>query len=357
MIRGYELIRPLGRGAAGVVYLARRSDDGTPVALKHLAEGNADARAVSRLRREAAALAAIDHIGVVHIVEIVDDGADLWLAMEHVPGVTLGALRPLTRPAALCALAQLANALDAVHDRGIVHRDIKPTNVLVDPHKVDVGSSTSASHGSSPTRSTARHGGGLHTDTGTVLGTPRYLAPELLDARTAGRACDIYSLAVVAYELVVGRVPFDDEGVLSLLDAHRHRPPPDPAALDRSLEGPMAAALLAGLAKEPGARRKPPRPGGSRSPTPPPRRASSGASADPSSSRPPPITSHAPTSTVSMSPTTATRRPEPNTAGHGSKLPRARLPVFRGHRRRRWALGAFAFAVASLTGYVLVHIH
>ncbi len=356
MISGYELLRPLGRGAAGVVYLARRSDDGTTVALKHLAEGNADVRAASRLRREAAALAAIDHIGVVRIVEVVDDGADLWLAMEHVPGVTLGALRPLTRPAALSALAQLANALDAVHHRGIVHRDVKPANVLVDPQGrcrlVDFGIARFLADSQH-----ARLGGGLRTDTGTVLGTPRYLAPELLDARPAGRACDIYSLAVVAYELVVGRVPFDDDDVLALLDAHRHRPPPDPAALDAALEGPMAAALVAGLAKQPGAR-------------PPTAAAWWQSIADAAaaagiewrgrgSEQLTAAADHATRTAIHGLDLTGDSEAETHTEHTKARLelPRARPPVFRGHRRRRLAFGALALALASLTGYVLAHFH
>jgi serine/threonine protein kinase len=360
VIPGYELAGPLGRGAGGVVYLGRRAEDGSTVALKHVANGNADARAVSRLRREAAALADIDHAGVVRIVEVVDDGDDLWLVMEHVPGATLGALRPLTRPAALCAVAQLAAALDAVHRRGIVHRDVKPSNVIVDPQGrcrlVDFGIARFLAESQH-----ARLGGGLRTDTGTVLGTPRYLAPELLGARPTGPACDIYGLAVVAYELVVGRVPFDDDDVVVLLDAHRHRTPPDPATLDPSLAGPLAAALVGGLAKEPDAR----------SPTAAAWWQSLADAADAAgidwrgrgsdeltaAARVARTASHGVDTSGESDAETRTEHTEHNTRTEARlALPRARLPVFRGHRRRRVVLGTLAFAIASLAGYVLVRI-
>lgn len=354
MIRGYELARPLGRGAAGVVYLGRRIDDGTTVALKHVSNGNTDTRAVSRLRREAAALRDIDHPGVVRFVEVIDDGDDLWLAMEYVPGAPLGALRPLTLPAALCAVAQIATALDAVHLLGIVHRDVKPSNVIVDPYGrcrlVDFGIARFLADSQH-----ARLGDGLRTDTGTVLGTPRYLAPEQLEAAPPGRACDIYGLAVVAYELVVGRVPFDDDDVLALLDAHRHRSPPDPATLNPALAGPMAAALVAGLAKEPDAR---------------PATAAvwwqsiaDAADAEAIDWRERGTDELA--AAVADDLARATRHDlddigetETRTEHVEARLalPRTRLPVFRGHRRRRVMLGTLAFVIASIAAYVLVRV-
>lgn len=229
-IGGYQLLRELGRGGRGVVYLARDPENDELVALKVLGLGMLpSAIAVERFRREAKAVARLEHPGVVRIVRSGDDRTRPYLVMEYVEGHTLAdeillqrhhreglalpthladaqpalPLEDAARQRAVVQLVrELADALTHAHDRQVLHRDIKPQNVLLDsegrPHLVDFG----LAH---------VEGEAALTRTGDVEGTPNYMSPEQVRAqrdRIDGRT-DIYSLGVVLYELLTLRRPFD----------------------------------------------------------------------------------------------------------------------------------------------------
>ncbi|MCB9523206.1 MAG: protein kinase [Myxococcales bacterium] len=259
----YRITGLLGRGGMGEVYAGVDDKLGRPVAIKRVAaplRGVAEARA--RFWREARALAAVDHPGVVR-VHRVDETAegDLYLAMAHVDGVPLSAHLGATPwpPAAVHdLLRQAADALGAAHRAGLVHRDVKPGNLLVDAAGrvvlVDFG--------------LARSADGLEdrvTATGAVLGTPAWMAPEQVDGAGVTPATDVFALGAVAYRLLAGRHPFareSREATALALAAGRYPPlgplaPQAPAALvalvdrclarDPSARPPDGAALAAAL--------------------------------------------------------------------------------------------------------------
>ncbi|MHB8451923.1 MAG: serine/threonine-protein kinase [Mycobacteriales bacterium] len=247
----YDVTAELGRGGFGVVYLGRHRLLDRPVALKVLGvTAAADPAALAQFRLEALALAALDHPGVVRVYELVESAGELVLVMEYVPGPTLRAAIPgLALPSRLLAIEQLSDALTFTAARGIVHRDVKPDNVLISPE----GRCKLVDFGIASMRTAAASGPG---ELGGVVGTPAYLSPEVaLGGADVGSAADLYSLGVVAFELLVGQLPFTPPGgVPMLLYAHAYEPPPQPSALRPGFPVGVAAVLLQALAKDPSAR-------------------------------------------------------------------------------------------------------
>jgi non-specific serine/threonine protein kinase len=249
----YELTEPLGRGAFGVVYRAVHRRLGRPRAVKVLSPKlAASEELVRRFAREANLAAGLRHPNIVLIHDIGVARGTHYIAMELVEGVPLGPLlreqRPLPPGRALGLLGQLAEALDYAHSRGVVHRDIKPSNVIVGPGDrvtlVDFGIA----------RALDRPAGGRLTQSSTYLGTPEYMAPEVITGDEGGVGNDLYALGVLAYEMLVGRVPFGREQALQVLYAQVHEPPPAPRSLRPELPETVEAALLRQLAKDPAER-------------------------------------------------------------------------------------------------------
>ena len=215
----YRVIRRLGRGGMGVVDLAQ-ADDGSEVALKRLAlHGTPDevARARARIRREAEVLSALDHPGIVRLVEVLDEDDDVVLVMPYLAGGSLHerVVRegPLD-PEVVAVLAdRLLDALAAAHRQGIVHRDVKPENVLFtadgEPRLVDFGVAR-----------TAEHTPGL-TATATVVGTPSFMAPEQARGESASPASDVFSLGATLLFALTGEGPYGPVGVDPRVVMHR----------------------------------------------------------------------------------------------------------------------------------------
>ena len=249
----FELLREVGRGGMGVVYEARQSSLGRRVALKILApEFAVDPQRVARFRREAATLAQAAH---PHVVTVLDAGVTEgrpWLAMEFIAGETLAArlLRlaadgghaGASRRELLKVVLAIAEALQHLHGLGLVHRDVKPANVLLAAD----GRVLLADFG------LARAGDAAPlTRTGMLAGTPHYLAPEYVRRGAGGPAVDAWALAVVLYEVATLARPFDgatDDGVLQ---AVLHGEPADPRRLAPDLPRDLAAILGQALQKEP----------------------------------------------------------------------------------------------------------
>jgi predicted Ser/Thr protein kinase len=246
---GYTLEGEIGRGATSVVYLARQDLLDRRVALKRVGLAPEDGEGPRRrFEAEVAALIALDHPGVVRLMDVLRYGESAWFVMEYVAGPTLKRVLDLSGGVStangVAVVGQLAEVLDYLADRGVVHRDLKPANVLLTQNgRVKVGDL-----GIAVTDTNARL-----TRPGVVVGTPAYLSPEQASGRSdPSPASDLYSLGVIAYELIVGRVPFLYSGnILALLAAQESEPPPDPKSLLPQLPEEMAAALLAPLAKEP----------------------------------------------------------------------------------------------------------
>jgi len=255
LVAGYRVEEPLGAGGMAVVYRARDERLGRPVALKVLPPAlAADAGFRRRFTAESRAAAAVDHPNIIPVYEAGQAGRSLFIAMRLVAGGDLGGVLsregPLPPARAAQFLSPIASALDAAHRAGLVHRDVKPGNVLVDtspgrPEHVylsDFGISKGAASSA-----------GL-TGTGQFLGTPNYTSPEQIKGLAADGRADQYALACVTWQLLTGTVPFERADGMDVLFAHLHEPPPPLDALRPGLPAATGQVLARALAKEPGER-------------------------------------------------------------------------------------------------------
>ena len=247
-VAGYLLEKLVGVGGMAAVFRARDERLGRVVALKLLA---GDEVVRKRFVREARAVAAVDHPHIIPVYEAGEAEGVLFIAMRFVAGDDLrvvvsreGALRP-RRAAAF--ISPVASALDAAHDAGLVHRDVKPANMLVDvgpgrPEHVylsDFGVARGVMSSSGLTRA------------GQFLGTPDYAAPEQISGRDVDGRADQYALACVAYTLLSGTVLFRREVPMAVLYAHLSVPPPRLTAARPELPDAVNQVLARALAKEP----------------------------------------------------------------------------------------------------------
>ena len=244
----YVLSKLLGGGGMAEVFLAHDRILGRDLALKVPREDFAkDAAFVSRFQREAISAAALNH---PHVVQVYDQGhaedGRLYIAMEYVPGGNLKDLilrRGLLDPAEAARLAsQVAEALGAAHERGIVHRDVKPQNVLLG----EAGEAKVADFGIALAASTSTTSG-----TNRVFGTASYMSPEQAMGERVGPASDLYSLGVVLYEMLTGTLPFEAEGALATAMKHITDQPIPPRVRDPSVPEAMDALVMGLLAKDP----------------------------------------------------------------------------------------------------------
>ena len=212
----------------------------------HLAS---DDQFVARFRREAVAAARLSHPAIVSIYDTCSEGGTDAIVMELVRGTTLrGELDRRGRfdvSEASAIVAEIADALACAHAAGIIHRDVKPANVLLS----DDGRVLVTDFG------IAKAGDGLDlTGTNTTLGTAKYLAPEQVEGRPVDARTDVYAAGVILYELLCGRPPFVAEGEAATALARLHRDPEPPTTLRPELEPPVTAVVLRALARDPGAR-------------------------------------------------------------------------------------------------------
>src|SRR5213082_980453 len=244
---GYRILEQLGRGGTSVVYRAEHVRLGRGAALKLLSPGLGDADFGDRFLRESRLAASLDHPNIVPVYDAGEDDGLLWIAMACVEGTDLKTLiadegrLPVRR--ALSIVAQIASALDAAHARGLVHRDVKPANILVGPgdraYLSDFGAVKELSSA------------GL-TRTGAFVGTIEYCAPEQIEGGEVDARTDVYALGCVLYETVTGKPPFHRPSEVAVLNAHLHSPPPQaskeapevPAALDPVISKALAKAPL-----------------------------------------------------------------------------------------------------------------
>ncbi len=253
IIAGYRLETVVGRGGMGIVYRATQLALDRPVAIKLIAADRAqDPVFRTRFKVESRLAAAIEHVNVIPVYEAGEDDGLLFIAMRLVDGTDLrrvlaraGRLQP-SRAALL--IGQLADALDAAHDRGLVHRDVKPANVLL--------TSGTQEHVYLTDFGLARYVGiaGGMTVEGQILGTLDYLAPEQISGAEVGAGADIYALTGVLHHCLTGQVPFPRDSDVSRLWAHVNAPPPAPSALVPGLPAAIDDVIARGMAKDPHAR-------------------------------------------------------------------------------------------------------
>jgi tRNA A-37 threonylcarbamoyl transferase component Bud32 len=241
----------LGRGGFGVVYKARDPKINRVVAIKtiptqELRSFAGGQQLYERLAREAQSAGALNHPGIVTVYELAEEEAVTYIVMEYVPGRSLRDLmsadEPLDTEKRLAIVRQIAVALDFAHQNGIIHRDIKPANILV----TDAGVAKIADFGVAKIVSQ-----NSMSATGAAVGTPSYMSPEQILAKGVDGRSDQFSLAVIAYELLIGKQPFSSDSLPGLIHQILSVDPPDPETVTAEVPRPGSDVLLRALAKQP----------------------------------------------------------------------------------------------------------
>ena len=239
----YELLELLGEGAVAVVWLARDTQSDQLVAIKVLQKAALKLEAIQRFAQEVTILSRLEHPAVVRIYDTGVAGDDSpYVVMEYIPGGTLRTLLAARGGAALdpthavAIISSLAEGLAAAHALQVVHRDVKPENVLVGREGaiklVDFGMAK-----------VLRRDSPMLTFGSKICGTPQYMAPERARGIPVSGAADVYSLAVIAYELLSGRRPFDSKHPVEVLMAHVSDPPPEMPSVPPELAQVVFRAL------------------------------------------------------------------------------------------------------------------
>jgi len=247
----YRVLEELGRGAMGVVHKAEDPSLGRVVAIKavQLSSDAADsAEYQARFYQEAKAAGGLNHPGIITIFDTGREGNWAYIAMELLEGIELRDLMAQGRmplPLALDIAAQVASALDFAHERGVVHRDIKPGNIMVlrDTHAKIMD------FGIARTRISA-----VKTQVGMVMGSPKYMSPEQVAGRRVDHRSDIFSLGVVLFEMVAGMAPFSGKDVGDLMYAVVNSQQPRPSQLNPAVPELLDLIVAKALQKDPAAR-------------------------------------------------------------------------------------------------------
>jgi serine/threonine protein kinase len=247
----YVIKALIGRGGAAEVYQASDPDLNRDVAIKLMHPNSLDAaHAISQLRHEAQAVAALNHPNIIRVYEFHAEHGIFFMVMELIGGPTLYTLirkypHGMPLPIVLNIFAQILNAVEYAHARGLIHRDIKPSNVLLAdgfrPVLTDFG--------------LAQVGGSTRlTVQGMASGTPLYLAPELLKSDTIQSTSDIYALGVMLYEMVTGEQPFKGDSYVQIVRQHQEVEPPPPSQIIPDLPSNIEKVILRAMQKNPALR-------------------------------------------------------------------------------------------------------
>jgi tRNA A-37 threonylcarbamoyl transferase component Bud32 len=253
VLNGYRILRCVGRGGMAVVYEATELATGDRVALKMMSHRLVyQPGAFSRFEREARIVEPLEHPNIARQRGHFPAFRTEFIVMEFCEGATLGDLLighgPFPEPEARCILGQLAGALNFVHERGVVHRDLKPGNIMLTPEgRVKLMDFGLAKEERQLTDDTA-------TRDGSVLGTPLYMAPEQIEGRESGPRVDVYAFACVAYELLSGRKLFEARSMAQLLQDKLTRTLPPAYEIGNGISPEMHRILVAALEKDPAQR-------------------------------------------------------------------------------------------------------
>jgi serine/threonine-protein kinase len=242
----YEIIEELGAGGMGKVYRAFDKKIEDEVALKLLKpEIAADKRIVERFRNELKIARKIRHANVCGMFDLGEEGKILFISMEYVRGEDLKSLirrtEKLTVGKAVSIIRQVAEGLAEAHKLGVIHRDLKPHNIMIDRE----GNAKIMDFGIARTLA-----GVGATAEGAIIGTPEYMSPEQVEGKAADQRADIYALGVTLFEMLTGRVPFEGETPFCVANKHRSEPPPDPRRLAPQISDALSRLVLRCLEKE-----------------------------------------------------------------------------------------------------------
>src|SRR5438309_8759066 len=245
----YEVQDFIGQGAMGVVYRAYHAQLARTGAVKVMQAITPDEDSIARFRHEAQAIAQMRHPNILNVFDFGEYQGTPYMIVEYVPGGSLAnrlSGSQLDQAVAIKYLRGIASGLDHAHGLGIVHRDVKPANVLLEKDDTPVIADFGLAK--------LLQGSSLKSMTGVTTGTPAYMAPEQVTGSHAGPPADRYSLATIAYEMLTGVIPFDGEGLMEVLYAQVHRDPLPPSARNSALHPQVDAVIMRGLAKDPAAR-------------------------------------------------------------------------------------------------------
>ena len=245
----YRIVRRIGSGGMADVYCAEDTHLGRQVALKVLHRRFAqDQEFVERFRREASAAAGLQHPNVVGVFDRGRHDGTYYIAMEHLPGRTLKEIveseAPLAQERVVDFGLQILHAAGFAHRHGVIHRDFKPHNVIVDEH----------GHAKVTDFGIARAGASEMTETGSIMGTAQYLSPEQAQGHAVTATSDLYSIGVMLYEMLAGRLPFEGESAVSIALKHLSEPPTPISQLRPDVHPALESVVMAALAKDPARR-------------------------------------------------------------------------------------------------------
>ena len=242
----YRVISRVGSGGMAEVYCAEDSQLGRRVAVKLLHERFAqDAEFVERFRREASSAASLSHANIVNVYDRGEWGGTYYIAMEFLEGRSLDSIvreeAPLVPERAIEITDQVLRAARFAHRRNVVHRDLKPHNVIID----EEGRVKVTDFG------IARAGASEITQTGSIMGTARYLSPEQAQGQAVGARSDLYAVGIMLYELLTGTVPFEGDSVVAIALRHLSEPPRPPSTFVPSISPSLDAIVMRALEKDP----------------------------------------------------------------------------------------------------------
>ena len=245
----YRIVRRIGSGGMADVYCAEDTHLGRQVALKVLHRRFAqDQEFVERFRREASAAAGLQHPNVVGVFDRGRHDGTYYIAMEHLAGRTLKEIveseAPLAQERVVDFGLQILHAAGFAHRHGVIHRDFKPHNVIVDEH----------AHAKVTDFGIARAGASEMTETGSIMGTAQYLSPEQAQGHAVTATSDLYSIGVMLYEMLAGRLPFEGESAVSIALKHLSEPPMPISQIRPDVHPALESVVMAALAKDPARR-------------------------------------------------------------------------------------------------------